>query len=154
MYWSYGQVVGQYIVFRGPMGYAVQVFAASPREGGLNAGDGYVVYAGRTAEREDKEKLFALRPDQAKWRIRVPLRPVAMVLAGDQLILAGQPDSADPGKALAAVEGQQGGMLWVINAADGEKSDEYRLKSSPRYDGMVIAVGNCYIATIDGCLYA
>jgi hypothetical protein len=152
MYWSYGQVVGQYLAFRGPMGYAVQAFATSPREGGLNAGDGYVVYAGRTAEHEGQEKLFALRPDQSQWRIRVPLRPIAMVLAGHKLILAGPPDSADPREALAATEGLRGGMLWVIDTADGKKSAECRLESSPRYDGMAVAEGNCYITTIDGRL--
>ena len=152
MYWSYGQVVGQYLVFRGPMGYAVQVFATSPREGGFNAGDGYVVYAGRTAEHEDKGKLFALRHDQALWRIRVPFRPMAMVLAGDQLVLAGPPDSSDPGQALVAIEGRRGGMLWVINAVNGRKSAEYQLETSPRYDGMAVAERRCYVSTIDGRL--
>ncbi|MHC4509117.1 MAG: outer membrane protein assembly factor BamB family protein, partial [Planctomycetota bacterium] len=152
MYWSYGQVVGQYLVFRGPTGYAVQVFATSPREGGFNAGDGYVVYAGQSAEHENQEKLFALRPEQAQWRLRVPFRPTAMVLAGNKLILAGPPDSANPGQALAAIEGRQGGMLWVIDAADGERSIEYRLESSPRYDGMAVTEGKCYITTTDGHL--
>jgi len=152
MYWSYGQVVGQYLVFRGPIGYAVQVFATSPREGGSNAGDGYVVYAGRSAAREDGEKLFALRHDQSQWRIRVPFRPVAMVLAGAQLILAGPPDAQDPGEALAAVGGRRGGRLWVVDAATGKKVAEHRLESPPRYDGMAVAGGRCYISTLDGRL--
>jgi len=151
MYWSYGQVVGQYIVFRGEMGYAVQVFATSPREGGSNAGDGYVVYAGRTAEREeDGEKRFALRPDQSTWRVRVPFRPIAMALAGEQLILAGPPDSADPSKALAAVEGKLGATLCVINAADGTLATHYPLEHAPRYDGLAIASGRCYYTSLDG----
>jgi outer membrane protein assembly factor BamB len=150
MYWSYGQVVGQYLVFRGEMGYAVQVFATSPREGGFNAGDGYVVYAGRTAEREQHEKLFALRPDQSTWRIRVPFRPLAMVLAGRQLILAGPSDSADPTEALAALEGQGGAILWAIDTADGTVLAEQRLEHAPRYDGLAIAGGRCYLTTLDG----
>jgi len=150
MYWSYGQVVGQYLVFRGPIGYAVQVFATSPREGGFNAGDGYVVYAGRTAEREQGEKLFALRPDESLWRIRVPFRPTAMVLANDQLVLAGPPDTADPSEALAAIEGRRGAVLWVLDAASGERRAEHRLDSAPRYDGMIVVDGRCYLATSDG----
>jgi hypothetical protein len=157
MYWSYGQVVGQYLVFRGDMGYAVQVFATSPREGGFNAGDGYVVYAGRTAEHENDQTLFALRPDESQWRIRVPFRPVAMVLAGEHLILAGPPDLPDPQEALAAVEGRSGAMLWIVNAADGERVAEHHLASPPRYDGLIVANQRGYIATIDGrvvCLAA
>jgi outer membrane protein assembly factor BamB len=150
MYWSYGQVVGQYIVFRGNMAYAVQVFATSPREGGSSAGDGYVVYAGRTAEREDREKLFALRPDQSVWRIRVPFRPVAMVLAGETLWLAGPPDRGDPAEALAALEGKQGAVLWAVAAADGKRLSECRLDSPPISDGMAAAYGRLYVATLDG----
>jgi hypothetical protein len=150
MYWSYGQVVGQYIVFRGTTGYAVQVFATSPREGGFNAGDGYVVYAGRTAEREIDKKLFALRPDESLWRIRVPFRPVAMILAGDRLILAGPPDLANPTEALAAIEGRKGGVMWILDAENGRKLSERRLESPPGYDGMAAARGHLYLATVDG----
>jgi hypothetical protein len=152
MYWAYGQVVGQYIVFRGPMGYAVQVFATSPREGGLNAGDGYVVYAGRTAEREEDTKLFALRPDQSKWRIRVPLRPVAMVLAGDRLLLAGPPDTADPAEALAAVEGRKGALMWTVSTADGSKLAEQPLPGVPIWEGIAAAEGRLVMACVDGRL--
>jgi hypothetical protein len=153
MYWAYGQVVGQYIVFRGEMGYAVQAFATSPREGGLNAGDGYVVYAGRTAEREGNEKLFALRPDHSAWRIRVPFRPVAMVLAGDRLLLAGPPDSADPEEALAAVEGKRGGVLWTLSADDGTGLADQRLDSPPVPEGMAVAGGRLYLVTQDGAVH-
>ncbi|MFW6107075.1 MAG: PQQ-binding-like beta-propeller repeat protein [bacterium] len=152
MYWAYGQVVGQYIVFRGEMGYAVQAFATSPREGGLNAGDGYVVYAGRTAKEQRGQKLFALRPDQSEWRIRVPFRPVAMVLAGDRLLLAGPPDSPDPEEALAAVEGKRGGVLWVLSAPDGKKLAEHSLESPPVFDGMAVAERRVYITTRRGAL--
>ncbi len=150
MYWSYGQVVGQYLVFRGRTGYAVQVFATSPREGGFNAGDGYVVHAGRTAEREEDEKLFARRPDQSLWRVRVPFRPQAMVLAGERLILTGPPDLADPVEAMEAVEGGKGALLWVLDAADGTRLAEHRLRSVPRYDGMAVTPGRCYVSTLDG----
>ena len=150
MYWSYGQVVGQYIVFNGNMGYAVQVFATSPREGGFNAGDGYVIHAGQTAEWETDEKLFALRPDQSKWRIRVPLRPVAMTLAGDRLLIAGPPDLEDPRDGLAAVEGNKGALLWAISADTGQKLADYDLDDVPIFDGMAVASGRLYISTVGG----
>jgi outer membrane protein assembly factor BamB len=77
---------------------------------------------------------------------------MAMVLAGDQLILAGPPDSADPGEALAAVGGRRGGKLWVVDAANGKKLAEHQLESSPRYDGMAVAGRRCYVSTLDGRL--
>jgi outer membrane protein assembly factor BamB len=132
------------------MGYAVQVFATSPREGGSNAGDGYVVYAGRTAQREEGRKLFALRPDQSQWRIRVPFRPIAMALAVEKLILAGPPDSPDPHEALAAIQGRRGAVLWVVDAADGEKLAQHPLEAPPRYDGMAVTSGRCYLVTENG----
>ena len=150
MYWSYGQIVGQSIVFRGTMGYAVQVFATSPREGGFNAGDGYVVYAGQTAQREEGKKLFALRPDESKWRARVALRPVAMALAGDRLLLAGPPDLKDPAEALSAVEGRKGGVLWDLATSTGQKRAEYPLDAPPVSDGMAAADGKLYLSTADG----
>ncbi|MHC4403697.1 MAG: outer membrane protein assembly factor BamB family protein [Planctomycetota bacterium] len=152
MYWAYGQVVGQYVVFRGNVGYAVQVFATSPREGGFNAGDGYVVYAGQTAARQREEKLFALRPDQSKWRTRVPLRPTAMTLAGDVLLLAGPPDLDEPGDALAAVEGRKGALLWTIDAETGRKLAQRGLPSAPVFDGMAVAGGRLFISTMDGTI--
>ncbi|MBM4019744.1 MAG: hypothetical protein FJ288_15720 [Planctomycetes bacterium] len=152
MYWAYGQVVGQYIVFSGPMGYAVQVFATSPREGGFNAGDGYVVYAGLSAAREGDRKLFALRPDESKWRVRIPLRPVAMALAGDRLLLAGPPDLADPKEGLAAVEGRRGALVWAVSAADGRKASDMRLDSPPVFDGMAAAGGRLFFACVDGAV--
>jgi hypothetical protein len=150
MYWAYGQVVGQSIVFRGRMGYAVQVYATSPREGGFNSGDGYVVYAGQTAEREGDRKLFALRPDESTWRIRVPLRPVAMVLAGDRLLLAGPPDLKDPADGLAAVEGRRGGLLYVLAAESGGKEAELQLDAPPVFQGMAVARGKLYLSTREG----
>jgi hypothetical protein len=157
MYWSYGQVVGQFLVFRGPMGYAVQVFATSPREGGLNSGQGYVVYAGKTAEHEESDKLFALRPDQSEWRIRLSIRPISMVLAGELLLLAGPPDFEDPTENLAAVEGRRKAELLVLRADDGATEAVYSLDSPPVYEGIASVGGRLYISTMAGhvvCLAA
>jgi hypothetical protein len=75
---------------------------------------------------------------------------MAMVLSGEKLILAGPPDSPDPGEALAAVEGRRDAAMWVVNAADGERLSEHRLKAPPRYDGMAITSRRCYHTTMDG----
>lgn len=157
MYWSYGQIVGQYIAFRGDMGYAVQVFATSPREGGLNSGQGYVVYAGRTAQEERSERLFALRPDQSEWRVRLSIRPIAMILAADRLLLAGPPDLEDPAENLAAIQGRRKAKLLVLRTEDGTTEATYSLDSPPIYDGIASVDGNLYICNMEGqvtCLAA
>lgn len=151
MYWAYGQVVGQYLVFRGDMGYAVRVFEANSREGGFNSGEGYVVLAGRSAERQlSSQTLYALPTDQTAWRMRVPLRPQAMALAGDHLLLAGPPDNDRPRDALAWLEGRQGGVLWLLSTADGRKIAEWKLASPPIYDGLAIAGDRLYWSGTDG----
>lgn len=150
MYWAYGQVTGQYLVFRGPMGYAVQQYATTFRDGGANAGDGYVIAAGETAERETHEKLFALRAQDYRWRIRAPVRPVAMALAGDKLLVAGPPDHADPATALAALEGRLGGLCWLLSATNGVKLGERQLTAPPVFDGLAVAQGRLYASTMDG----
>jgi len=151
MYWAYGQVIGQYLVFRGEMGYAVRVFEANSREGGFNSGEGYVVLAGRSAERpRPGQTLYALPTDQTAWRMRVPLRPQAMALAGGHLLLAGPPDNDRPRDALASLEGRQGGVLWLLSTADGRKIAEWKLTSPPIYDGLAIAGGRLYLSSMDG----
>ena len=150
MYWAYGQVTGQYIVFRGSTGYAVQQFATTFRDGGANAGDGYVVAAGKTADRETDEKLFALRAQDYRWRTRVNLRPMAMALAGETLLLAGPRDERDPAKALAAVEGREGGVLLMLSAAGGKTLTEISLPAPPIFDGLAVARGRIHLSATDG----
>ncbi len=152
MYWSYGQVVGQYIVFRGRRAWAVQVFATSPREGGMNAGDGYVVHAGESAAEEQDEKLFALRPRQSAWRVRMPFRPEAMALAGGRLVLAGPPDAEDPAAALAALDGRKGAVLRCVSAGEGKTLDERTVDWAPVRDGLAVAGGKLYVSTRGGAV--
>jgi hypothetical protein len=73
-----------------------------------------------------------------------------MVLAGETLVLAGPPDILESGRPKNALEGRQGGMLWVLDGSDGEKRAEYTLEAPPVFDGMAAAGGCLYIACQDG----
>jgi len=75
-----------------------------------------------------------------------------MVLAGEKLILAGPPDTHDPHKALRAIEGESGALMWVVDRTTGEKLAEHHLEQCPRYDAMAIAMGRCYYSAIGGQL--
>ena len=102
------------------------------------------------------------------WTKDLPLIVRAMVLADKTLFVAGPPDlideeetfsklvARDPrvGEILAqqdaALEGDQGALLWAIDAKTGEKLAELKLKSLPTWDGLAAAGGRLYLTTADG----
>ena len=91
-----------------------------------------------------------------------------MLKAGDTLVIAGPPDlideedsfqrlmNRDPSIGIklveqdAALEGEQGGILQLVSAANGEKLAEYKLDSLPSWDGMATAGGRLFITMTDG----
>jgi len=101
-----------------------------------------------------------------KWSHEIPLQIRAMVLADDNIFIAGLPDLVneeeaqerleDPGikkklaEQSAALEGKKGSFLWAISKSDGEKLTEYKLDSMPEWDGMAAANGRLYFSTVDG----
>jgi hypothetical protein len=104
-----------------------------------------------------------------KWLIEKPeLIAKAMVLADQTLFVAGPPDVVDEesiwGRTLesevqaklraqsAALEGEQGSLLWAVSASNGEKMAEYKLKSVPVFDGMSAANGRLYLSMKNGCI--
>ena len=86
----------------------------------------------------------------------------ALVLADKSLFLAGPPEPVEtrssnlklqaPDKAEAAFLGTQGAVLWRVSAADGKTLNEYKLDSSPVFDGMIAARSRIYISLQDGSL--
>jgi hypothetical protein len=100
----------------------------------------------------------------------VPILVRAMVLADKILFIAGPPDVVDEEQAFdywasepndpnynpniptelyaqdAALEGQNGALLWALSAWDGKKLAAYNLDALPVWDGMVAANGRLYIS--------
>jgi hypothetical protein len=150
-YWAYGQIVGQYLVFDGAKGYAIQAYPNAARWASYQAGDGYVLYAGRTATSpKSDEPLYALQAKDRLWQVTLPFRPLAMLCTGEHLFLAGPPDSADPAEALAALEGKRGALLRVVSTVDGETVAEHVVDVPPTFDGMSAADGHLLISTQTG----
>jgi hypothetical protein len=96
-----------------------------------------------------------------------PLFARAMVLADKTLFVAGPPDFvnedevaagniADPALLEqlaaqdAAMNGEKGGILLAVSAADGQTISRRKLANLPTWDGMVAARGCLYISTEDG----
>jgi len=96
------------------------------------------------------------------WSRPMPIFVQALVLADTTLFLAGPPEPAEsrgsqlklkaPGKAEAAFLGRQGAALWRVSAADGKRLAEYKLESSPVFDGMIAARSRIFISLGDGSL--
>ena len=82
------------------------------------------------------------------WSGQVPLVARAMVLAEQTLFLAGP--LGEGVDALAALDGRQGALLYVVSAATGEKVAEYKLDSPPVFDGMTAATGRLYLSMKNG----
>ncbi len=97
------------------------------------------------------------------WTKPVAIQVRAMVLADKVIFVAGPP--ADAGNGPAGRDENQGGspfrdrlrngspaLLMAISASDGTELAQYRLDSSPVFDGMAAAYGRLYISMEDGSL--
>ncbi|UCF16804.1 MAG: PQQ-binding-like beta-propeller repeat protein, partial [Phycisphaerales bacterium] len=102
-----------------------------------------------------------------RWLIEKPkLIARAMVLADRTLFVAGPPDVVDEekiwGRTLepevqaklraqsAALDGENGSLLWAVSAEDGEKLAQYELESVPAWDGMAAADGRLFVSMRNG----
>jgi hypothetical protein len=105
---------------------------------------------------------------QHGWDTFVPIVTRSMALAGRTLAVSGPPDTLDEEYAFermaakdkaiqhdleeqdAALDGKRGAKLWFMNVDTGEQSGSADLDSPPVWDGMVVARGKLYVATVDG----
>ncbi len=95
-----------------------------------------------------------------EWSQQMPIYGRALVLADTTLFLAGPPEltkSREGGltlenfeKAEAAFQGKQGASLWSVSAIDGTPTAEYKLGSSPVFDGMIAAQQRLFLSLEDG----
>jgi hypothetical protein len=101
------------------------------------------------------------------WRLTgIPILVRSMVLSDKFLFIAGPPDLVDEVKGFghfeepeyqtlleeqeSALEGEAGSIMWVVSATDGKKMNEFKLESTPVFDGMIAANNKIFIAMMDG----
>ena len=136
------------------------------------------VAGGPVGHRADTYRLFGMEPKKTapttgrkgKQKPSSKLEPTwtdakslivrAMALGNDRLAVAGPVDlgQKDPNllafknepEARAGFEGKKGVFLRIVKAADGKKISECALPAMPVFDGLSIANGKLYIATLDG----
>ncbi|MHC4401857.1 MAG: outer membrane protein assembly factor BamB family protein, partial [Planctomycetota bacterium] len=102
------------------------------RRGGKGREHEYAVFAAPRPDPSQRESLlpdFAERSGQKKplrehWVAEIPIRPRAMIRAGDKLFVGGMTDRFDPNDPEAPVNaayaGQREGLLRVVSSIDGK----------------------------------
>ncbi len=103
-----------------------------------------------------------------KWTSDIPVYARAMVLAGDELFVAGPLDMIDEEETFKkltekdaevqklltaqddALNGGVGGLLLSINCGSGEIDGRIELGTLPSWDGMAGAAGKLFLSTVDG----
>jgi len=103
-----------------------------------------------------------------QWAHPVPIFTRAMAMAGKTIFVAGPPDNIDEEYAFermsqkdpaileqlaeqdAALDGKRGATMWAVSTESGKTGSELKLKSPPVWDGMAVAQGRLYVATVDG----
>jgi len=95
-------------------------------------------------------RLFALNSDDGKeqWTKRVSIQVRAMVLADKVLFVAGPRGYAGDGP--VGRDESRGALLIAFSASDGTELAQYRLDSSPVFDGMAAANGRLYLSMENG----
>jgi len=160
-YFSYkGPKSGQILAFDDTTTYGLHVYenrvGHSPEF--APGTEGYQLFADhnsnepilRPTEMGREKGLGFFRRQHPKWTLRVPVRAVAMVLCGENLLFAGPPDVVPQEDPLAAFEGRMGSRLWTVAVAEGKKLAERELDAMPVFDGMIAAEGRLYVVTTNG----
>ena len=105
---------------------------------------------------------------QHNWAHPVPVLLRAMAMGGKSVFVSGPPDLIDEEYAFEkmaqkdasvleqlkeqdeALDGKRGASLFAVSTETGRMGSEVRLKSPPVWDGMAVAQGRLYMATVDG----
>ena len=98
---------------------------------------------------KDKGMGFS-RGAPPEWHQWLPVRVVAMTLAGDTLVVCGPPDVVKAGDPMAAFEGRLGSELWTVSATNGETISKQKLDEMPLFDGIIAADDQLYLSTQAG----
>jgi outer membrane protein assembly factor BamB len=102
------------------------------------------------------------------WEHPVPLFLRAMAMAQRTMFVSGPPDLIEEEYAFEklshkdeaikeqlkeqdeALDGKRGASLFPVSADSGKMGEELKLGSPPVWDGMAVAQGKLYVATVDG----
>jgi len=131
-------------------------FQTRPK-GGVVFDMGYSLQiSGRTnAKKVQKKQIPAKKKDEESSGMtldKLPVRVRGMVLAGNQILVAGTrgEKSDDPEKRLAALLNQGPAELWRINADSRQVIETFKLTAGPVFDGLIAAGARVFISLENG----
>jgi hypothetical protein len=111
-------------------------------------------------DRKGRKRRPAAKAPAVKWSNADSPIVRAMVLAGEQAVIAGPPDLGrktqailayeNPEEALSGFRGEAGIFLRIVSAEDGGTISQCELASMPVFDGMSTAKGKVYLSLKDG----
>ncbi|PAY21339.1 hypothetical protein CKO51_01810 [Rhodopirellula sp. SM50] len=157
---------GDTIAFDGKLFYEVRGYAPGrnlPGRGrGLDPLDLYSVYSGSyggMGEKEDKSAIPAMGTWQQRWTTPTPFAGHAIAASENTVMAAGVPLLKDYSaeQTNASYAGRNGGIAWLLDAADGRPLQELRFDAAPVWDGIAIAHNSFFVCLKDGsvvCLSA
>ena len=114
--------------------------------------------------RQPRKKAPPLKPLTYQWTSEVPLLATSLAVTRNAVFLAGPPDVfkaagktgnealvlKDAEKALAAWQGDGGGVLYSARRSDGKELSRLKLPSPPVFDGLAAAGGQLYLSLKNG----
>jgi len=84
------------------------------------------------------------------WHKLLPLRPTALIAAGEHLFLGGGPDLLDPSDPLRGPEWRAGGLLYVLNRGDGRIVQTLEFSAPPVHEGILAIPAGIFVCLKDG----
>jgi hypothetical protein len=68
-------------------------------------------------------------------------------------VLGGMPEPQEGSPLVSLYDGQEGGVLRIVSATDGEEVSESKLEFPPVWDGMAASSGRLYMSASDGTVH-
>ncbi len=84
------------------------------------------------------------------WRHDLPVRPSAILVVGDRVLLGGGPDEVDESDPLRSFEWRAGGLLYALNCADGRTLSKQKLSAPPVHEGLIAVNAGIFACLKDG----
>jgi outer membrane protein assembly factor BamB len=84
------------------------------------------------------------------WQQQSPVRPSAILVAGNRLWVGGGPDRLDPADPLSSAEWRAGGLLHTLNCTDGQTLAEQTLSAPPVHEGLIAVKAGIFACLKDG----
>ena len=117
---------------------------------------GYLLWADKKHDTREKglHDFRKIQDDAGHhaWSEVIAMHPRSMVKSRDHIFLGGTQDVRHTDNPYKAYKGEDIGILWVMDAANGKKRAGFKLDAPPVWDGMAVAEHKLFVALKNGTL--